>query len=212
MARLRLGLISGFILVSQAGVAVEDECYYGVGRYTTGTILCQSGNRMQCQADSQGQSTWVSLEQQCTDFVDTAILPVGTREPEMEVPSVDARAEAPSPAPEAASDRSPAVVAPDSALAAVPVAGGGPLAIEVLWADYGLDEQKCNARPAVIERCAGKSSCEVNVNAETLCRGLSRSGPKKLLSVYWQCSNGVSMEPRSPAYGQDGDSIKLTCD
>jgi hypothetical protein len=186
---VRTILLAGLVLAGQAFTAAsEPDCRYGEDEYTRGAILCQAGQRMQCKSDAKGQATWVSLEQQCTD------------------PAIATSA---SPKPDGAhqGEMRGHVSGDETSLKTVT---GETFFIEILWADYGRDGRRCDAGPAVSERCGGKTACDIEVRPNALC-GDPFPGKPKLLSVYWRCTDGSAPHSQPASYGQDDSNITLQC-
>lgn len=185
------------------------ECRYGAGSYTQGSVLCQAGIAMQCRGNEEGQALWTSLDRACAS---------GAADEDAAAPAVDApkRADRSTTASETPPARARTLAAREaedgsSAPAGSPVSSSsGTTSIEILWAHYGRDGQTCDAAPALTKHCGGHSECEVAVSAANLC-GDPFPGHPKLLSVYWQCSDGSADRRMPPLYGRDDASVSLSC-
>ncbi len=216
----KLSLIALAMAGQSFSGAVIAECYYGSDRYSNGTVLCQAGLRMQCQASEEGEPSWVSMEQQC-DIPANGIdgetkhnnpVDAGSRGYKTgEDASVAASKQPANPDKAIGDDDESVAVAPshETLPGASPGAGRG-LVIKVLWATYGRDGHTCDASPFVMQRCNGEASCELAINAEAFCKN-SYSGRANLLSVYWTCTNGEQSLVKSPMYGQDRTELTLQC-
>lgn len=172
-------IFSGLPLAS----AAEPDCYYGEGKYTFGTILCQAGMTMQCRRGEDGSPVWASLERECA-----------VSAPEKALST------------EASPSNSSEVYVSTETNSAV----DGHLAIEILWADYGRDGRTCDAAPAVIERCDKETECEIAVHGNALC-GDPYPGRVKLLSIYYACNDGSGSHLQPAVYAEDDSTVALHC-
>ncbi|HLT90165.1 MAG TPA: hypothetical protein VKZ85_04400 [Woeseiaceae bacterium] len=195
-ASRRAWLIS-LVLAGPGAFAAEPDCWYGEGKYTVGTILCQAGMTMQCRRDDEGRPVWASLEQQCAvPAQENALSGTETTAPAGRPESPESRV----------ADRAPAGPA---ATSIGPGQAGG-AAIEILWADYGRDGHKCDAAPAVTERCDGQAECELVVSGDALC-GDPYPKRTKLLSIYFACTDATGSYLQPPVYAEDDSHVALHC-
>lgn len=200
-------LVVALVAGQPLAFAAEPDCYYGEGKYTFGTMLCQAGMVMQCQRDEEGRSIWTSLDRQCSDRTPASALQT---KPNDDPENNEGR-------PISTEDeQEPAFAASESSAVreSVPTAAASgserKATIDILYADYGRGGQTCDARSAIVDRCAGEAECGIVVGPDVLC-GDPLPGRSKLLSVYWACKDGSTSLLQPTLYAQDESRIEMNC-